>query len=151
MNADGAGQTRLTNNRGEDSKPSWSPNGAKDILFNSDRDGDREVFVMNDNRSPRPRREQHHQARHPDEQPLDSGGGDTDARVLNTPSTVSANATSTAGAAVTYSVTATEDSNHSPTRSPAHPRRARRSRSGQRPCTAPRPTAQATAVPVPSR
>ena len=42
------------------------------------------------------------QDRHPDEQPLVSGGGDTTPPVLNTPSTVSANATSPAGAAVTY-------------------------------------------------
>jgi hypothetical protein len=43
MNADGSGQTRLTNNSGGDS-PDWSPDGTK-IAFSSR--GDREIYVMN--------------------------------------------------------------------------------------------------------
>jgi len=46
MNADGSGQTRLTNNTAVESSPSWSPDGAR-IVFSSSRDGDREVYVMN--------------------------------------------------------------------------------------------------------
>jgi dipeptidyl aminopeptidase/acylaminoacyl peptidase len=45
MNADGSGQTRLTNNSASDYSPAWSPNGTK-IAFQSDRDGDAEIYVM---------------------------------------------------------------------------------------------------------
>jgi len=46
MNADGTGQTRLTNNPAWDGSPAWSPDGSK-IAFHSDRDGDAEIYVMN--------------------------------------------------------------------------------------------------------
>ena len=53
MDADGDNQRRLTNNRGDEWSPSWSPDGRR-ILFSSDRDGHviggrptYEIYVMN--------------------------------------------------------------------------------------------------------
>ena len=46
MNADGSGQTRLTNNLAQDNRPDWSPDGSK-IAFASDRDGITQIYVMN--------------------------------------------------------------------------------------------------------
>ncbi|MFL6409018.1 MAG: TolB family protein [Nitrososphaeraceae archaeon] len=47
MNADGSGQTRLTDDPANDLSPSWSPDGEK-ISFSSNRDnGDNEIYVMN--------------------------------------------------------------------------------------------------------
>ena len=46
MNADGSGQTRLTNNAAGDYYPAWSPDGAR-IAFVSTRDGNRQIYVMN--------------------------------------------------------------------------------------------------------
>jgi Tol biopolymer transport system component len=46
LNADGSGVARLTNNSAEDRSPSWSPDGTR-ITFDSDRDGNREIYVMN--------------------------------------------------------------------------------------------------------
>jgi Tol biopolymer transport system component len=43
VRADGTGQTRLTHDNGLD--PAWSPDGSK-IAFISERDGNREVYVM---------------------------------------------------------------------------------------------------------
>ena len=46
MNADGSGQTRLTNDPGVDADPTFSPDGQ--IAFNSTRDGGNpEIYVMN--------------------------------------------------------------------------------------------------------
>ena len=45
INADGTGQTRLTNNSDEDGFPAWSPNGAR-IAFQSSRDGNWDIYVM---------------------------------------------------------------------------------------------------------
>jgi hypothetical protein len=46
MNADGAGQTNLTNDPAGDNFPAWSPDGSR-IAFHSDRDGNFEIYVMN--------------------------------------------------------------------------------------------------------
>jgi hypothetical protein len=48
MNADGTGQTRLTDNVSFDGSPRWSPDGTK-IIFETDRDDDQEIYVMNAN------------------------------------------------------------------------------------------------------
>ena len=45
MNADGSGQTNLTNNSAGDYYPSWSPDGTR-IVFMSGRDGNFGIYVM---------------------------------------------------------------------------------------------------------
>jgi TolB protein len=45
MNADGSGQRNLTNHPALDSRPAWSPDGAK-LAFFSDRDGSRDIYAM---------------------------------------------------------------------------------------------------------
>jgi len=46
VNADGSGQTRLTHNPATDCRPAWLPNGMQ-LSFQSDRDGNDEIYVMN--------------------------------------------------------------------------------------------------------
>ena len=46
MNVDGSGRTQLTRQRGNDTHPSWSPDGSR-IAFSSDRDGNDEIYLMN--------------------------------------------------------------------------------------------------------
>jgi Tol biopolymer transport system component len=46
MNADGSGETRITDNQADDTDPTWYPDGLR-IAFVSDRDGNREIYVMN--------------------------------------------------------------------------------------------------------
>ena len=46
MNVDGSEQKRLTNNPSGDLFPCWSPDGKK-IAFDSNRDGNGEIYVMN--------------------------------------------------------------------------------------------------------
>ena len=45
MNADGSGQTRLTNTPGVEFYPSWSPSGNR-IAFSSNRAGNFDIYVM---------------------------------------------------------------------------------------------------------
>jgi Tol biopolymer transport system component/PKD repeat protein len=49
INADGSGETQLTNNAAsvDDVYPSWSPNGTKIAFASSREDGDQEIYVMN--------------------------------------------------------------------------------------------------------
>ena len=46
MNADGSGQTHLTNNQPRRRAPAWSPDG-KRSPSPADRDGNTEIYVMN--------------------------------------------------------------------------------------------------------
>ena len=47
MSADGSSQANVTQSAGaRDANPDWSPDGSR-ILFDSDRDGNRELYVMN--------------------------------------------------------------------------------------------------------
>jgi dipeptidyl aminopeptidase/acylaminoacyl peptidase len=46
MNANGSGQTRITNDPSAESRPSWSPDGQK-LAFTTSRDGNPEIYVMN--------------------------------------------------------------------------------------------------------
>ena len=46
MNADGSEQRNLTNHPGEDVRTFWSPDGRM-IVFESTRDGNKEIYVMN--------------------------------------------------------------------------------------------------------
>ncbi|MEK6280474.1 MAG: Calx-beta domain-containing protein [Acidobacteriota bacterium] len=46
MDADGGGQTRLTENPAEDYSPAWSSDGTQ-LVFVSTRDGNPEIYVMN--------------------------------------------------------------------------------------------------------
>jgi Tol biopolymer transport system component len=43
--SDGSAQTRLTNNTAHDGDPAWSPDGTR-MAFQSERDGDLEIFTM---------------------------------------------------------------------------------------------------------
>jgi Tol biopolymer transport system component len=46
MNSDGSGLTKVSDGNGDDYAPAWSPNASR-LTFSSDRDGNREVYVMN--------------------------------------------------------------------------------------------------------
>ncbi len=50
MDGNGANPTNLTNNPAEDSFPAWSPDGQR-IAFTTNRDGNQEIYVMNNNGS----------------------------------------------------------------------------------------------------
>ena len=46
VNAEGSGETRLTNSAGIDRNPSWSPDGSR-VVFESKRDGNYEIYAVN--------------------------------------------------------------------------------------------------------
>ena len=46
MDSDGGGQTRLTEDAGEDYQPAWSPDGSR-LAFVSTRNGNPEIYLMN--------------------------------------------------------------------------------------------------------
>jgi TolB protein len=46
MNVDGSNQVRLTHNESQDGHPDWSPD-TNYIVFESERDGNFEIYVMN--------------------------------------------------------------------------------------------------------
>lgn len=46
MDADGAAQTKITDNTSYEYQPAWSADATK-VVFTSDRDGDEEIFIMN--------------------------------------------------------------------------------------------------------
>jgi Tol biopolymer transport system component len=46
MNADGSGQTNISNNPADDFGPDWSPDGTK-IAFERDQDGNGNIYAMN--------------------------------------------------------------------------------------------------------
>jgi TolB protein len=53
MNADGSGLVRLTESRGLDDYPAWSPDG-KRLAFTSNRDGNLEIYTIEpDGKNPR--------------------------------------------------------------------------------------------------
>jgi len=48
INVDGTSLSQLTNNNAEDGEPDWSPDGSQ-IVFESNRNGDFEIYVMDAN------------------------------------------------------------------------------------------------------
>jgi Tol biopolymer transport system component len=46
MNANGSGRMRLAGTEGFEGDPAWSPDGTK-LAFESDRDGNFEIYVVN--------------------------------------------------------------------------------------------------------
>jgi Tol biopolymer transport system component len=107
MRADGTSQTRLTNDPGVDSSPVWSPDGAK-IAFHSNRDGDFEIFVMSASGiGQMPLTGNTALDKFADWQPV-VASADIDPPLLTLPANRIVDATSPAGATVTYAVTATD-------------------------------------------
>jgi TolB protein len=47
LNADGSGQTNISNNPASDTRPAWSPDGSKIAFTRGDAVGEQEIYVMN--------------------------------------------------------------------------------------------------------
>ncbi len=108
MDANGAALQRLTNEPSLDSGPAWSPDGSK-IAFHSDRDSQLEIYTMAADGSAQTRLTSNRAAdRLPDWQPIPLGGADTEPPSVNVPADIFVDATSPAGATVTFNVTATD-------------------------------------------
>jgi hypothetical protein len=112
MNPDGSLPARLTNHAARDIAPAWSPDGTK-IVFQSFRDGLPELYVLDGSTTSRVAAGT--EANAPDWQPRGGGGGpDTTPPVLAVPGPVAVDATSPAGATVSYSVSAIDAVDPSP-------------------------------------
>ena len=119
LNPDGT-VDQLTNDPARDSAPSWSPDGTK-LVFQSNRDGDFEIFTMNADGSGVVQLT-HNTAldRVPDWQPVTLGGSDTTPPAIVAPGPITVNATSPAGAAVSFTVTVSDVVDPSPTLQCSH-------------------------------
>ena len=106
--------SRLTNDPAFDTAPAWSPDGTK-IVFQSNRDGDWEIFTMSANGSGVQQLTNNSASdRVADWQPL-VGPGDTTAPSMVLPGFVTVDATSPAGAVVTYGVSVSDAGDPNPT------------------------------------
>jgi Tol biopolymer transport system component len=110
-----SGLTQLTSDPGFDGAPTWSPDGTK-IAFQSNRDGDFEIYTMNADGSGVVQLT-HNTAtdRVADWQPLVTHGGDTAPPTLELPGPITVDATSPAGANVSFAVSAADAVDPNPT------------------------------------
>lgn len=108
--------TQLTNDPGFDSAPTWSPDGTK-LAFQSNRDGDFEIFTMNADGSGVVQLTNNDATdRVADWQPLTMSNNDSTPPDLTVPALpVIVDATSPAGAVVSYTVSATDVVDPAPT------------------------------------
>jgi Tol biopolymer transport system component len=120
MNSDGTGLTQLTNDPAFDSAPAWSPDGTM-IAFQSNRDGDFEIYAMAAGGGPATQLTFNTATdRVADWQPL-FAGADTTPPVLTVPADIATLATSPAGATVTYTASATDNVDPTPSVTCSHP------------------------------
>ena len=111
MNADGSEQTRITNGPNLDFFPTWSPDGTK-LALTSDRDGNFEIYVVNVDGSGLTNITNNPAL---DFQPSwVFGVSDLEPPVLTVPSNITVEATSPAGAILTYSASATDNVDPAP-------------------------------------
>jgi PKD repeat protein len=111
MNADGSGQTNLSNSPDWEREPSWSPDGEKIVYTISIDDVNHEIYVMNADGSGQTRltNNEVHDSQ-PDWGSSDVPPEDTTAPVLTVPQDITAQATTeNGGTVVTYNVTAKDN------------------------------------------